>query len=276
VDKAKDVEKPASGPGWFWRALEQYGPAIVTVVLLLTAWQLATLFWAIPKWLLPSPVDISLAAWKWKALLLKDTWITLGETLAGFVAALVTAVPFAAVLVSSPVLWRALYPILAGLQSIPKNAIAPLLIVWLGTGLAPKVAISFLIAFFPILVNAVTGMSQIDADVADMVKSLRANQRHVFWHLRLPNGLPYIFAACKVAITLALVGAVIGEFVAADAGLGQLILVSSSQLDTDVAFVAITLLALIGMVLFSLVGAVERLATPWCVAMGEDLPGSSR
>lgn len=242
---------------------------MVTIAGLLVCWEAATVVWSIPKWLLPAPSDVALAAWKWKAALLKDVQVTVGETVLGFVVAAATAIPLAAVLVSSRTLWRAVYPIFAGLQSIPKNAIAPILIVWLGTGLAPKVAISFLIAFFPILVNAATGMSQVDADVSDMVKSLRANRAQVFWYLRLPNGLPYIFAAAKVAITLALVGAVIGEFVAADSGLGHLILISASQLDTDVSFVAIALLAIIGMLLFSAISALERLCTPWCVQPGD-------
>ena len=247
-------------------------PALVSVAVLLALWQAATVAFAIPKWLLPSPLDVALAAWKWKAVLLKDVQVTVWETVLGFVVAVVIAIPLAALLVSSRFLWRALYPVMAGLQSIPKNAIAPILVVWLGTGLSSKVAISFLIAFFPILVNAASGMSQVDADVSDMVKSLRASRAQVFWYLRLPNGLPYIFAAAKVAITLALVGAVIGEFVAADSGLGHLILISASQLDTDLSFVAIGLLAIIGMLLFSAVGLLERLCTPWCAPVLDGSP----
>ncbi len=240
-------------------------PALACAALLLLLWQVVAVAFAIPKWLLPSPVDVALAAWKWKAVLVKDIEVTVWETVLGFLLAVATAIPMAALLVSSRFVWRAVYPIMAGLQSIPKNAIAPLLVVWLGTGLSSKVAISYLIAFFPILVNAASGMSQVDSDVSDMVKSLRASRSQVFWYLRLPNGLPYIFASAKVAITLALVGAVIGEFVAADSGLGHLILISASQLDTDLSFVAIGLLAIIGMLLFSAVGALERLCTPWVV-----------
>jgi NitT/TauT family transport system permease protein len=239
-------------------------PALACTAVLIALWQAGAVAFAVPKWLLPSPLDVALAAWKWKAVLLKDIEVTVWETVLGFLMALATAIPMAALLVSSRLIWRALYPIMAALQSIPKNAIAPLLIVWLGTGLSSKVAISFLIAFFPILVNAASGMSQVDADVSDMVKSLRASRAQVFWYLRLPNGLPYIFASAKVAITLALVGAVIGEFVAADSGLGHLILISASQLDTDLSFVAIGLLAIIGMLLFSAVGALEKACTPWC------------
>jgi NitT/TauT family transport system permease protein len=196
-------------------------------------------------------------------VLIHDIAVTLVETLSGFAVAMLVAIPIAAILVSSNLLWRAFYPVLAGVQSVPKNAIAPLLILWFGTGQLSKVIIAFLISFFPIVINAVSGMTLVDADAHDMMKTLRASRWQVFWYFRLPNALPFIFAAAKVSITLALVGAVIGEFVGADSGLGYVILISSSQLHTDVAFVAIVLLAAIGMALFSLVGMLERLAMPW-------------
>jgi NitT/TauT family transport system permease protein len=241
----------------------RFGPAFVTVTALLVIWQLATVVFNIPNWLLPAPTRIMVAMWEWRDVLVRDTGITLIETLAGFTFALLAGVPIAAALVSSNLLWRAFYPVLAGIQSIPKNAIAPLLILWFGTGQTSKVIIAFLISFFPIVINAVSGMMLVDSDAMDMVKSLRATRWQVFWYFRLPNALPYIFAASKVSVTLALVGAVIGEFVGSDSGLGYVIVLASSQLHTDVAFVAIVLLAAIGMMLFSLIGAVERLAMPW-------------
>ena len=243
--------------------ISRFGPASVTALLLLVVWQAATSIWAIPNWQLPSPVRIAAAMWEWRSVLVHDIGVTLAETLIGFAVAMVVAIPIAAILVSSNLLWRALYPILAGVQSIPKNAIAPLLILWFGTGQLSKVIIAFLISFFPILINAVSGMTLVDADAHDMMRTLRASRWQVFWYFRLPSALPFIFAAAKVSITLALVGAVIGEFVGADSGLGYVILISSSQLHTDVAFVAIVLLAAIGMALFSIVGVLERLAMPW-------------
>jgi NitT/TauT family transport system permease protein len=241
----------------------RFAPALVTVVSLVLIWEAATHFFHIPNWLLPSPARIIVAMWEWRQVLAYDTAVTLAETLLGFVLAIAVGIPIAAALVSSDLLWRALYPVLAGIQSVPKNAIAPLLILWFGTGQMSKVIIAFLISFFPIVINAVSGMMLVDSDAMDMVKSLRATRWQVFWYFRLPNALPFIFAAAKVSITLALVGAVIGEFVGADSGLGYVILVSSSQLHTDVAFVAIVLLAIIGMGLFSMVGVIERLTMPW-------------
>jgi NitT/TauT family transport system permease protein len=241
----------------------RFAPPLLTVGGLLVFWQAATIYWAIPNWLLPSPIRIFVAMWDWRFELISDTAVTLVETLIGFASALLLGIPIAAALVSSAILWRSIYPLLAGIQSIPKNAIAPLLILWFGTGQMSKIVIAFLISFFPIVINAVSGMLLVDQDAMDMVKSLKATRWQIFWYFRLPNALPYIFAAAKVSITLALVGAVIGEFVGADSGLGYIILISSSQLHTEVAFVAIVLLAIIGMALFSLVGVVERLTMPW-------------
>ena len=150
-------------------------------------------------------------------------------------------------------------------SSKPKTAIAPLLLVWLGTGETPKIIVAFLIAFFPIVVNTATGMMLVEEEMLHLAGSLSASRAQVFWHIRLPNALPYTFSACKVAVTLAVVGAVIGEFVGADSGLGYLILIASSQLKTDLAFVAIFLLAALGMILFWLVSVIERLAIPWCL-----------
>jgi ABC-type nitrate/sulfonate/bicarbonate transport system permease component len=244
-------------------AAAQTGPAIVTSLLLLLIWQAATSLFDIPNWLLPAPSRIAAALWQWRSTLVSDIGVTLWETIVGFIFALLGAIPIAAALVSSSLVWRAFYPILAAFQSIPKNAIAPILILWFGTGQLSKIVIAFLISFFPIVINAVAGMQSTDSDAMAMLRSIRANRWQILWHLRLPNAIPYIFAAAKVSITLALVGAVIGEFVGADSGLGYVILLSSSQLKTDLAFAAITLLALIGVALFSMVGAVEKLFTPW-------------
>ena len=246
-------------------------PAVLTFVILILVWQVATIFFAIPNWLLPSPYRIAAAMWEWRYDLLRDAGVTLLETIVGFAVAVIVAVPIAAALVSSSLFWRAFYPILAALQSIPKNAIAPILILWFGTGQLSKVVIAFLISFFPIVINAVTGMQSTDSDAMAMFKSLRANRLQILLHLRLPNALPFIFAAAKISVTLALVGAVIGEFVGADSGLGYVILLSSSQLQTDLAFAAIALLAIMGMALFSAVGMVERLVTPWTPQVDQTL-----
>jgi NitT/TauT family transport system permease protein len=258
-------------PRWLARLARDSAPATAGIVVMLAVWQIATVAGDIPMWLLPSPKAILVATWDSGLSLVRHTGITLYETAVGFVLAVVVGIPLAALLVSSELIWRTLYPIVAAVQSIPKTAIAPLLLVWLGTGEMPKVIIAFLIAFFPIVVNTATGMTLVERDLLHLVRSLSATKAQTFWHIRLPNALPYIFSAAKVAVTLAVVGAVIGEFVGADAGLGYVILVASSQLKTDVAFVAILLLAVLGMLLFWAVSLLERLVLPWCTQQHETI-----
>jgi NitT/TauT family transport system permease protein len=251
--------------GRLGRVLIEWAPAVLGIGGLLAGWQIAARFSNVPLWLLPAPTDIAVAAWAHRGSLLAHVAVTLYETIVGFLLGVLVGVPLAALLVTSDFIWKALYPILTAVQSIPKTAIAPLLLVWFGTGEIPKVIVAFLIAFFPIVVNTATGMVLVEEELLHMVSSLSASRMQIFWHIRLPNALPYTFSACKVAVTLAVVGAVIGEFVGADAGLGYLILIASSQLKTDLAFVAIFLLAALGMVLFWAVSVVERLVIPWCL-----------
>lgn len=246
-------------------------PSWGTILSLIIFWQVATYSFDIPRWLLPSPYSVILAFWKWKRILMVHIGVTTYETIVGFTVAVIIGVPLAALLVSSEFIERALYPILTAVQSIPKTAIAPLLLVWLGAGEMPKIIIAFLISFFPIVVDTATGMMVVERDLLDLVKSMCATKRQTFWQIRLPSALPYTFSACKVAITLAVVGAVIGEFVGSDKGLGYIILVAASQLQTDVAFVAIILLALIGIILFSAISMLERVLLPWYIPEKETI-----
>jgi NitT/TauT family transport system permease protein len=232
-------------------------------IILLFVWEAAVRYFEVPNWLLPAPSRIAVTAWEWRVKVFEAFLVTLLETLEGFGLAILIGVPLAIALVISPALWRSLDPLLGGLQAVPKNAIAPLFIVWFGAGEISKVAITFLISFFPIVVNTASGMRTTDVEMLQLMRSMRATTLQTFIHARLPNSLPYFFAACKVSITLALVGAVIGEFVGSDNGLGYLILIASSQLKTDLAFVSIVILAAAGMVLFWAVEAVEEVVVPW-------------
>jgi NitT/TauT family transport system permease protein len=242
------------------------------IIVLLVAWQLATHIWTIPKWLLPSPVDVAVAFWAYKADLLRHVAVTLFETTAGFCLAVLIAVPLGMALVSSSIVWRVVYPVVTGIQTIPKTALAPLLLVWLGAGYLPQIVIAFLVSFFPIVVNTVMGMTAIEQDLLDVLRSVRASRWEIIRRIRLPSALPYIFGACKIAVTLAIIGAVIGEFVGSDAGLGYMILAASSQLKTDLAFVSILILSALGMVLFWSVSALERVFVPWAAPTRDIAP----
>jgi NitT/TauT family transport system permease protein len=242
--------------------------AFGSVFFLLVIWEAATRAFGVPHWLLPAPSRIAVAAWEWRDSLVSNTLVTLSETVAGFALALAVSVPLAMLLVGSSFFRWLLDPLLVALQAVPKNALAPILILWFGGGQLSKIAVTFLVSFFPIVVNAVSGMRLVDNDMLDLARSLKASKLQTFLHVRLPNAIPHLFAACKVAVTLAVVGAVIGEFVGSDAGLGYLILSSSSQLLTEVAFAAIIMLAASGIGLYSLVGLAEQLVLPW--ARGQD------
>lgn len=248
-----------TAPNWVWdRAL----PTIV-IALGIVGWEVITIVFKIPKWLFPSPTNVLTAFWVWKVALLADFGVTLYETLVGFMCAVVVGIPLAISMMYSRILHSTLYPLLAAVQSIPRSAIAPLLLVWFGAGELPKIIIVFLISFFPIVINTLTGMKQVEPELLDLTSSLCATRGQTIWQVRVPNAIPYAFSAFKVSITLSVIGAVIGEFVGADRGLGYMILIASSQLKTDLAFVCIGLLGIMGMVLFGCVEFLERFFLPW-------------
>lgn len=235
----------------------------LTLVCLLITWQIVS--WVIepPVWLLPSPMDVGRTTLEWIDVLPYHTGITLYETLVGFVASIVLGIPLAIIIVYSKFLQRTVYPILLALQSVPKVAVAPLLLMWVGHGELPKIIVVFLVCFFPIVVSTATGMQAVPGALIDLVRSLSATNLQVFVKIRLPNALPYIFVGLKVAITLAVIGAVIGEFVGSNAGLGYLILISTQQFNTALAFTAIILLTVMSIVLFYLIETLEKWLVPW-------------
>lgn len=191
---------------------------------------------------------------------------TVGATLLGFGLAVAIGVVAAIGIVYSRFLEHTLYTLLVALNSIPKIALAPLFIIWMGTGTGSKVAISMLIALFSIVIDTVLGLRSVEPDVLDLVRSMHGSTLQVLVKIRFPNALPYMFAGMKVAISLALVGAIAGEFVASEVGLGYVILVSQGMFQTTRVFAAILLLGILGTVLFYLVDLTERLLCPWHVS----------
>jgi NitT/TauT family transport system permease protein len=151
-----------------------------------------------------------------------------------------------------------LEPFLVVSQVVPKVALAPLFIIWFGHGILPKIIIAMLIAFFPVLVNAVVGLRSIDAEILELMESIAANKRQTFWRVRLPNSLPYIFPALKVAALLSIVGAMVGEFVGSDRGLGYLMIIGDVNLDTDLLFASLVVVTVFGMIVYAVIEAFER------------------
>lgn len=255
----------AAGPAWS-RATADVGrwiaPAI-SFVLILALWQATVLIFRLPRFVLPPPFEVLTALVNNFPILLRDTWITGRETIAGFFLSIVVAVPLAILITASAPLRNGIYPFLLLGQSVPKQAIAPLLLLWIGYGEFPRVVLAFLTAFFPIVVNTAIGLQMTPPEMQDLGRLLSASRRRVFFKVTFPSAMPYFFAGLKVAISLAVIGAVIGEFIGGDTGLGQRILVASGNQRTDLAFAAILMLSLLGILLFTLVSLAEKLLCPW-------------
>jgi NitT/TauT family transport system permease protein len=232
-------------------------------LVLLAAWELLADTLKVPTWILPAPSAIFAAAIKWAPELVHNSWVTLRETVVGFLLAIVLSLPLAILISLNPLARKLLYPILLGLQSVPKVAVAPLVILWFGLSEWPKIIVVVLVCFFPILVNMVAGLEAVPKTMLDLMRSLGASPHTVFRRLRVPVALPHFFTGCKVAVTFAVIGAVISEFVAAQDGLGYLILISTAQSQTPLAFAAIALLTVLSIALFHGVEFIERRVVDW-------------
>jgi NitT/TauT family transport system permease protein len=245
------------------RLLSQIGYPLAGVVLILIAWMLICWIGNLPTVVLPTPDKVFRAFVARRDLLLSEGWITLKETLYGFFLALAIGLPLAVAVANSRTLNLMFYPLLVGLQSVPKVALAPIILVWLGTGLESKLAVVWLVAFFPIIVDTAAGLRATPKELLELAHSLRATPLQIFLKVQFPAALPFVITGAKVAITLAVIGAVIGEFVGSSEGLGFLLLAATSQLDTPLAFAALFALSFLGVLVYLLVELAERLIAPW-------------
>ncbi|WP_068252177.1 ABC transporter permease [Janibacter corallicola] len=234
-------------------------PALTLIVVILAAWQTISSVGLVEEYVLPAPWDIATVMVGDADLFWRASVPTLTAIVVGFALSVVIALPIAIAMVYSPLLQRAIYPLLVLSQVVPKVALAPLFIIWFGFGTAPKVFMVVLIAFFPLVVDAVVGFQAARPESLMLVRSMGASRWQAFWKVRFPWALPSIFAGAKVAITLAVVGAVVAEFVGADTGLGVVITQARGNLDTLTVFAGIGFLSLIGLALFACVGILERL-----------------
>jgi NitT/TauT family transport system permease protein len=248
------------------RALNLLLP-FAAVIAVLILWSAAVRIFEIPDYLLPAPQDvIRRIARDWYVLARNATY-TLQSVLIGFAVGVLVGVPLAFAVVLSRSVERVTMPFLVMSQTIPKVAIAPILVVWLGFGILPKIAVVFLIAFFPIVVSTVVGLKSVESDMIDLVRSMGANTLKIMLRVRAPTALPQMFAGFKIAICLAVVGAIVGEFVGSDRGLGYLLLTATGTLDGTLVWSALFILIAIGIALFAIVSKLERLAIPWHVSI---------
>jgi NitT/TauT family transport system permease protein len=237
--------------------------ATMTLIALTVVWEFLVRQFQVPAWLLPSPSLIGQSMVEWRSELVGHSMVTLYETLVGFALAIAISIPLAVAVVYSPLLQNTIYPILLALQSMPKVAIAPLLALWIGFGTLPKIVVVFLVCFFPIIVATASGLAAVPAPLMDLIRSLSASSLQTFVKIRFPTAMPHIFVGLKIAITFAVIGAVIGEFVGSESGLGYLILVSTSQSRTPLAFGALVLLTIMSIVLYYGIALIERIVVPW-------------
>ncbi len=243
--------------------------ATALVAMLLVWYGVVTIF-RLPDFLLPTPIAVFREFLLWPGLLGYHSAITLWESLLGFLAAIAVAVPLAVAVVYSRALSTTIYPILVLIQSVPKVALAPLFLVWVGIGVSSKVLVAMLVAFFPILIDTATGLKAIEPEMLELTRVLHATRLQVFLQVRLPYAMPYLFSGLKVGVTLAVIGAVTGEFVGADnQGLGFFINQESAQGHAARAFACVVILAFIGIGLFGAVALAERLLLPWRYADAE-------
>jgi NitT/TauT family transport system permease protein len=237
------------------------------LVLAVALWWLATIVFTIDPFFLPSPADVVEEFMKMPHYLLSESWVTIWRVLIGFAIAVAGGLIIAVVLAASQTVERMAMPVLAAVNAIPKVALAPLLLVWLGFGDSPKIVMVVLVSFFPVIVSTMAGLSSAPADLRVLARSLSATWWQTFTKVRLPWALPQIFVGLKVATPLAIIGAVIGEVVNPDRGLGSVISGSGASNDTSLAFSALILLAIIGAVFYYLMVGIERLLVPWARAI---------
>jgi NitT/TauT family transport system permease protein len=232
--------------------------ALAAIVLL--GWQLAVTLGHIPPVILPSPVSITRYIIERYDILLMHAIPTTLESAASFVLATLLGIALAIIITYSQIAREALYPNLVFFQLIPKIALAPLFIIWLGIGSQSRIAFSVFIAFFPVVIATTAGFANVDKGMLRLCRSLTASEWQIFTSVRFPAALPHIFSGMKIAITLAIIGVIIGEFITAQAGLGYLIIFATARADTEISMAAIVVLCICGLLLYGLVALGESIA----------------
>jgi NitT/TauT family transport system permease protein len=236
---------------------------VVFFIGMVLLWEVLVRLLRVPEWLLPPPSQIADVMIDKHAIMLDHTLFTMQETVIGFGLALVLGVIIGICIIHFPILRDTLYPVLIMFNSFPKVAIAPLFVVWIGVGIESKIANAFLLALFPIVINAILGLTNMEDELLQLVRAMSRSRWVLFWKIRLPHSLPYLFAACKIAISLAVIGAIVGEFISGRAGLGYMILAANSYFNTPLAFATLAYLVGMSLVLYGAVVAAQKLMLPW-------------
>ena len=261
--QARQVPRRPPLAAWLERGLPAAWPPAAALVGLFAVWEAAERLFPIPQYLLPQPSHIAEFMVQNAALLARHGLATLETTLIGFVLAVVFGVALAVLSVWSTPFERAVYPLLVLTQVIPKVAVAPLIVVYMGFGLEPKVFLAFLVSFFPMVINTALGLRSVDPELLQLLMTLRASRWQILRKVRWYRALPNVFEGAKIAVTLAVIGAIVGEFSAGNLGLGYLVASSASSVNTTLSYSALFALIVIGIVLFEAVHLAGYMTTPW-------------
>ena len=244
------------------RSIEHAMPWFLTLSAIVL-WQTGCTLFNVPKFILPKPTVIAESLWEWRTLIALNSLQTFQTTMVGFGIAVVGGVLLGSAIGVSKLIYGGVYPILIGFNSVPKVAIVPILVIWFGIGTIPAVITSFLIAFFPIAVNVATGLATLEPELEDVLRSLGASQKDILIKVGIPRSLPYFFASLKIAITMALIGSVISETIAANRGIGYLMVAASARLEVPLVFAGLMVIAAMGMGIYAACALIERRFTRW-------------
>jgi NitT/TauT family transport system permease protein len=248
-----DVRRRAARIAW---------PILVTLLLLL-AWEIAVRGLGIRSIILPPPSAVLAVMIQRHDLLLTHLWPSLYLTILGFALSVIGGILVAVLITYSTIVRAGFYPVIVVSQVIPKISIAPLFIVWFGTGTMSSLLLAFLISFFPMTINAAMGFETVDEDIHRMARTFMGSPWQIFWKIRMPNAMPHIFGGMKISITLAIIGVIVSEFVASQEGIGYLIKLAGGLLDTPLMMAAIAVLSIAGLALYGLIAGVESFAVYW-------------
>ncbi len=250
------------------RRLQAWLPYIIILGTFLV-WEAAVRGFDIPQFILPAPSAIAASMVKWWLPLLENSWQTLMTTLIGFGFAIVFGLLLGIAIGSSTILYHGLYPLLIAFNSVPKVAVVPILVIWFGIGTVPAVITAFLISFFPIVVNVATGIATVEPELRDVLRALGAKPVDIIKKVGLPRAMPYFFASLKIAITVAFVGSIIAETVAANKGIGHLMILASSRFDVPLVFAGLIVTGIMGVLMYAVAVTIENRTTGWAMR-GQD------
>jgi NitT/TauT family transport system permease protein len=256
--------RPRKRPLLQRKALRRALPWIV-IIAIFVAWEIVVRAFHIEQFVLPAPTAVIAAGWEWRAEMLDNAWQTLMTTTVGFFLAVIFGLAGGVLFGSSTLIYDGFYPALVGFNSIPKVAVIPILVIWFGIGTVPAIITAFLIAFFPILVNVAAGIATVEPELKDVLRALGATPLQIVWKVGLPRSMPYFFASLKVAITFAFVGSIVAETVAANRGIGNLMLVASSRFEVPLAFAGLLMTGVMGIGMYLVTEFIERRTIGWAI-----------